>query len=949
MLKSRHKLSLVLAVLLALTTCGTLRSEAQSPTVTDLFSFTAPLGSYPYGPLIQGSDGYYYGTTQGGGLAGGFGTVFRMDAAANITILHHFNGADGAYPTAGLAQGTDGYFYGTTSYGGPNNTGTIFKMAPDGTFVSLYAFSAATGWNGVNSDGAQPNGLIQGSDGWFYGTAQYGGTSGMGTNFKISPSGSFVLMYSYTGTGGDGANPQCTLVRGSDGGFYGTTLYGGAYGYGTLFRFGFGWTPSIEISFDYNNIGAYPGGGLVSGSDGKLYGTTLTGGPGYSYGTIFSYAISGALTTLHVFTYANAGSDGAFPEGGLIQASDGNFYGTTSQGGPGDWGTVFQMTSGGSLATIYGFDGSAGAAPASSLVQGSDGNLYGTTPGPGGFAANVASYGSAFSITTGGALVAAHVFDYPDGQSPFAGVIQASDGNLYGTTVTGGAYTLGAVFALSLGGAFNLLYSFNGADGGFPEASLIQASNGNLYGSTAGLLTYGTLFTLPPGGPLTGLYAFSGSDGSVPRGNMIQGADGSFYGTTVSGGANYNGTIYRVTSGGALTTLYTFSALTYDPNTGRYDINSDGASPFGGLIQASDGNFYGTTDEGGAYGYGTVFRITPGGTLTVLYTFTGGADGLAPSGSLVQASDGYLYGATGTTLFRMTLDGTLTTLYTFTGGSDGFSPNSLFQAGDGNLYGTTAYGGANNMGTIFQLTLGGAFTTLYAFSGPDGQYPIGAFSQAMDGALYGATQNGGQGGAGVVYRMTGLYPLPALSALSPASRDAGAPGFTLIVKGASFQPFSQVHFNGTPVSTAYVSSGELKAAIPASLIASPGKVPVTVVTTLGGASTARTFTLLVTTLKLTAATLTKNSTTGVYTARVSLKNEGYLTAPNVKLTKAALGAAATSTTLPVSMGNIAASASGATTLTFPKTAGTSGTTVTLKVSGTFTGGKFAGSLKVKLP
>ncbi len=322
---------------------------------------------------------------------------------------------------------------------------------------------------------------------------------------------------------------------------------------------------------------------------------------------------------------------------------------------------------------------------------------------------------------------------------------------------------------------------------------------------------------------------------------------------------------------------------------------------------------------------------------------------------LIQASDGNLYGATasggangGGTIYKLTLSGALTTLYSFPGSYD-LGTTALVQASDGNLYGATGVDGSGGDGTIFKMTLKGAFTTLHSFDGTDGAAPS-PLIQASDGTLFGATGGGGANGTGTIYTLA-IIP-PTLASLSPSSANAAGPAFTLILKGADFSSTDSVQWTQgattTALSTSYVSASELKAAVPASLIVSPGRVTVSVITAAGLASHTRAFTIEVTTLKLASATLAKTST-GAYTATIKLKNAGYLSAPDVSVTSASLGAAATSTTLPVSVGALAAGASTSTTLSFPSSAGSSGTVVSLKIAGTFTGGTFSGTIKVTLP
>ena len=354
-----------------------------------------------------------------------------------------------------------------------------------------------------------------------------------------------------------------------------------------------------------------------------------------------------------LYSFVGGTTDGADPYGSLIQASDGNFYGMTNAGGAYGDGTIFEITPGGTETVLHSF---------------TDG-----------------------MVTT-------------DGAYPYGRLIQASDGNFYGMTSSGGLFNLGTVFKMTPAGTEIILHSFDGgADGEAPHGSLIQASDGNFYGMTTagGVYGAGTVFEITPGGTETVLHSFTGgADGGTPRGSLIQASDGSFYGTTSGGGVNAGvGTVFKITSAGTETVLHSFG------------VGTDGVNPMGSLIQASDGDFYGVTNGGGVYGSGTVFKITPGGSETVLYSFPG-TDGSAPVGSLIQASDGNFYGMTnagGTNtfgiIFRITPGGSETVLYSFLGGTtDGSGPlDSLIQASDGNLYGMTIGGGASRNGTVFQF------------------------------------------------------------------------------------------------------------------------------------------------------------------------------------------------------------------------------------------------------
>jgi|SRR5579862_423135 len=358
---------------------------------------------------------------------------------------------------------------------------------------------------------------------------------------------------------------------------------------------------TLYVFADADTIGF---GGLVQGNDGDLYGTTDTGDN--SYGTIFKITPSGTLTTLYSFCSQPNCADGLQPEGKLIQAADGNLYGTTLFGGSQacspSCGTVFKITPAGILTTLYTFHGTDGSYPRGGLIQANDANFYGTTgkggtssscPDPG---ASLSSCGTIFRITPLGALTTLHSFDLTDGAGPLSDLVQGSDGNLYGTTYQGGTgcSTCGTVFKITLSGALTTLHSFDMADGAGPSA-LIQATDGNFYGTTnsggVGIcVSCGTIFKITPAGSLTTLYNFDLTQGAQPSA-LIQASDGNFYGTT-------SGTIFEITASGVLTTLYDFSLT--------------GPDRPGTLIQGSDGNLYGITTGASGYTGATIFRLSSG-------------------------------------------------------------------------------------------------------------------------------------------------------------------------------------------------------------------------------------------------------------------------------------------------------------------------------------------------
>jgi len=358
-------------------------------------------------------------------------------------------------------------------------------------------------------------------------------------------------------------------------------------------------TETALYSFGSSLDGSEPYAGLVRGSDSNFYGTTLFGGTNGlgGLGTVFRISPSGTYTTLYSFAGSPA-NDGSYPQAGLVQGSDSNFYGTTIEGGTsancnGGCGTVFRISPSGSYTTLYSFAGSPndGSEPYAGLVQGSDSNFYGTT-----------KYG--------------------------------------GTAGTGGTNGYGTVFRISPSGTHTTLYSFSGypTDGSEPDAGLVQGSDSNFYGTTeyggtnydvAGL-GYGTVFRISPSGTHTTLYSFSGypTDGSEPYAGLVQGSDSNFYGTTIEGGTNANcnggcGTVFRISPSGTHTTLYSFAG----------SPANDGSEPDAGLVQGSDGSFYGTTTGGGTNGHGTVFELDVG--LGPICTYT-----LSATGTNVGAGGG---------------------------------------------------------------------------------------------------------------------------------------------------------------------------------------------------------------------------------------------------------------------------------------------------------------------
>lgn len=352
-------------------------------------------------------------------------------------------------------------------------------------------------------------------------------------------------------------------------------------------------------------------------------------------------AVSASAQTFTSLADLN-GTDGSSPYYvSLVQARDGNLYGTTESGGVSSAGSVFRLTTAGTLTTLYSFCSLSGctdgAYPMGGLVLGLDGNLYGTTAEGG-----ASNAGTFFRITTAGALKTLHSFISSEAAMPYSAPIQVTSSLFVGTSYEGGLSNGGTVYTVTTSGAVTTVYSFCAesgcADGADPVGALIRGSDGNFYGTTpfGGSSRFGVIYKISPKGAFTKLHDFLSTDGAQPWGTMIQ-SGSSFVGTAAAGGASAAclggcGIIFKTTTAGVVTTLHSFDS-------------TDGASPVAGLIQGTDGNFYGTTLLGGTSGDGTIFKSTTAGTVTSLHSFAG-TDGEEPYGGLVQDTNGTFYGMT---------------------------------------------------------------------------------------------------------------------------------------------------------------------------------------------------------------------------------------------------------------------------------------------------------------
>jgi uncharacterized repeat protein (TIGR03803 family) len=638
---------------------------------------------------------------------------------------------------------------------------------------------------------------------------------------------SYSILHSFQVVESD---PLASLTSDGHGNLYGTTLYGGnPTDMGTVYTVrsdGTGFR-RLHTFFGGSNDGLQPEASLILDGSGNLYGTTFQGGSSNA-GTVFTLRTDGAgFQVLHSFV--GGPNDGRGPYASLILDSAGNLYGTTFNGGPSDFGTVYSLRADGSgFRLLHGFIGGAGDGlrPAAALILDASGNLYGTTSAGGRPDTSVTDYGAGivFTIKTDGSgfrLLHAFLFDAvgttglsgsSSGSVPAGSLITDDSGSLYGMTRIGGSSNGGAVFKIGMDGSgFQILHSFGGAnDGNYPIGPLVLDRLGNLYGVTQGPNAESpglqTIFKVRTDG--TGyqlLHVFvDPNDGITPSGSLILDGSDTLYGTTYYGGSSYSGTVFSVKTDGRLfQALYAFTGYM-----------NGGTLPFASVIGDWEGSLYGTTFRGGLgsgdNGGGTVFRIGSDGTsFQVLHLFAFGAnDGLDPAASLILDRAGFLYGTTmlgggplyngtddlgGGTLFKVRTDGTgFQLLHAFSGGADdGLSPSGGSPSGAvilddaDNLYGTTNKGGASGAGTVFRIrTDGTGFQLLHTFT-PSGVYrasPSGPLLLDGSGNLYGTTARGGPSNLGTVFKLrTDGVGFQVLHSFTDTPYDGSQPSAALIM------------------------------------------------------------------------------------------------------------------------------------------------------------------------
>lgn len=615
-------------------------------TRTDVFNFNSTKGANPNAGMIKASNGKLYGMTPKGGL-NDKGVLYSFNTTTNaLTVLYNFDLFDGGEPQGELMQATNGKIYGLTRTGGSmGNMGVLFVFDPVAiTYQKLYAFSGGLG-------GSYPEGgLTQYNNSTLFGLTTYGGHSDNGTIFSFDITNNTLVTVNDFNLN-SGTYPNGNLLKASNGKLYGTTSFGGAYsGFnGTLFSFDPATNALVKL-FDFNNAVSTQGepsnpvGSLVQGTNGKLYGLTQGGGinPTYQGGSIFSFNLTNNTPAFNFPFSATGGIDGLQPLGSLVQDANGKFYGTTSQGGSTlGWGAIYSFDPATTAYTkLNAFTTNTGMQPVGGLVLANNGKYYGMTQTGG-----TNNTGTIFSFDTV-TNTQTNVFNFTgaNGSFPAGSLIRASNGKLYGMTTLGGIGN-GTLFSFDPATNTHIkLLDLNGPICEQPTAGLTEASNGKLYGTSY------VSFPNPPGYDTLAGVIFSYDiltntaaslvnmgllNGASPQG-LVQATNGKLYGMASYGGAN----------DGWFGTIFSFDA-TNNTFFKIFDFDSiKGSNPQSDLIQASNGKLYGMAPYGGSKNCGTIFSLDPATNAVVkLYDFDS-INGRTPFGKLMQASDGKLYGMT---------------------------------------------------------------------------------------------------------------------------------------------------------------------------------------------------------------------------------------------------------------------------------------------------------------
>jgi uncharacterized repeat protein (TIGR03803 family) len=678
-------------------------------------------GALPnYSDLIEMPSGIFYGITLNGGSGNG-GIIFEYNPYDNsCTKKVDFVGTNGSYPIGSLLKASNNKLYGLTSQGGVNNVGTLFEYDP-----STNSFAKKLDFETQFKSAYPYSSLIEDSNGNLWGTTTFGGPSGSGNVFKYNlASNTFSLMGNFPYST-NGYYCWGHLSFAPNGKLYGLTEKGGNMDKGVIFEF----DPStnaliLKTSFNVMNGANGRGSLLLEGS--KFYGVTSKGGTN-DRGVLFEYDyLTNTITKLHDF-YSNT-IEGMYPYGRLAKGSDGMLYGTAYSGGMNSKGIIFQFntTTNSYTKTIdLGSSSFAGTNPVGNMILASSGKLMGMTK-LGGKGDKGVFY--AYDPATNN-IEKKFEFSSPiNGINPFAGLTKSSNGKIYGVMNSGGNSNYGIIYEYdaSTNSYSKILDLPGGVSGSDPKSALLEATNGKYYGLTTigGLNAQGVLYEFDPTAQTyLKKVEFDGTNGSNPNGSLIQATNGKFYGMTVAGGSNSMGVIFE----------YDLSSNTLTKKV-DFDGASLGASPFGSLIQLSNGKLYGMTKAGGSNDLGVLFEYDlTSNVLTKKIDFDGTNTGSSPKGSLFSANNGKLYGLTengGTYDLGVLFEydpalNVLTKKTDFSGITNGRFPlGTLMQASNSKLYGTTSYGGLSNMGTVFEYDItSGVLVKKIDLNETSGKYP----------------------------------------------------------------------------------------------------------------------------------------------------------------------------------------------------------------------------------
>ena len=684
--------------------------------MTTLFAFGGADGSGPAAKLVEGVDHALYGTAASGG-AGGFGVVFKLTAAGVFTKLVDFAGAvgvaRGSVPHA-LSLHADGNFYGVTQAGGAGGGGTVFRMTAAGTVTTLLEFTGNTGAR----PGSEPQGPLAVAGNFLYGVTKLGGAAGLGVMFEVSTAGAWRSLGEFSGTAGAraGSNPSGGLLLNTDGALYGTAEFGGTNGFGTAFKLTPAASPVYTVLRQFADLtGSQPAGSLARDAAGVIYGTTVNGGAN-GLGSVYKLTTAGGHTLLASFTGETGATAGSAMRGGLVAGADGLFYGVTSSGGPGNLGAVFKITATGTFTSLANLSLNPGWTPSGAPVASGSGSLLFPVASGG-----AAGGGNIMSVATSGAISVVAALGGTLGATP-DGALLSAGASFYGVTAKGGASSRGTLFRYTPGAGTALVVAYSTSAGSLAEGPLVLGAGGFYFGigREGGASLRGAIYKVTATGTRTRLISFTGTAGAAPggkpRGPLVLAGDGNFYGLTEEGGAANTGVIYRLTAAGVYSVMSAFGSAGPRSPQGGFAVGNDG------LLYATTG-LGGTA----GFGTLIRFHPDSGAWETV-GEFTGAAGaapGEMPAGELLVGSDGTLYGTTllggvadEGVVFRYSAALGLRTLVEFTGigganpgsagGSDGagliFTGGLAFGA-DGLLYGAAPSGGAGGGGVVFRLAL----------------------------------------------------------------------------------------------------------------------------------------------------------------------------------------------------------------------------------------------------